>query len=136
MNSIFNASSLPVLEQVVSFAQKRHHILAGNIANLDTPGYQVKDLNLSKFHEKLRQAIQAKNEPNEPLSPGLSASRQGDPLREVTKNMEGMLFHDQNNVGMEQQVAALTKNQMMHNLALNIMENQIRLLETAISERV
>ncbi|MGY8767292.1 MAG: flagellar basal body rod protein FlgB [Pirellulales bacterium] len=136
MNSIFNANSLSVLEQVVSFSQKRHHILAGNIANLDTPDYKVKDLNLTKFQEKLQSAIQAKNEPNEPLSPGLSASRQGDPIREVTRNMEGMLFHDQSNVGMEQQVAAMTKNQMMHNLALKFMENQIRLLETAISERV
>ena len=119
-NSIFNASTLPVLEQVVNFAQKRHHLLAGNIANLDTPDYKVRDLNLSKFQEKLKSAIAKKSEPNAPLSPG----------------MEGMLYHDQSNVGIEQQVAALSKNQMMHNLALSLMENQMRLINTAISERV
>ena len=41
---IFGSTSIPILEQVVNFAEARHHVLAGNIANLDTPGYRVRDL--------------------------------------------------------------------------------------------
>ena len=44
--SIFGSTSIPVLEQTVHFTQARHNVLAGNIANLDTPGYQVRDLSV------------------------------------------------------------------------------------------
>ena len=46
----------PVLEQVVNFAQARHGVLAGNIANLDTPGYRVRDLSPEKFESDSKQA--------------------------------------------------------------------------------
>ncbi|MCC9605682.1 flagellar basal body rod protein FlgB [Blastopirellula sp. JC732] len=134
--SIFNAGTIPVLEQVLNFAQSRHNLLAGNIANLDTPGYKVRDLNLDQFQAKLREAIEEKNKPNEPLSPGLVATRDSDPMRRVKESIPGILFHDESNVGIEQQVMEMTKNQIMHNMAITIMEQQMRLLQTAISERV
>jgi flagellar basal-body rod protein FlgB len=49
--------------------------------------------------------------------------------------MQSILMHDDSNVGLEQQVAAISKNQMQHNLALTIMNAQFRQLQTAISER-
>lgn len=134
--SIFNASTIPVLEQVLNFSQSRHNLLAGNIANLDTPGYKVRDLNLNQFQSKLREAIEEKNKPNEPLSPGLVATRDSDPMRSVKESIPGILFHDESNVGIEQQVMEMTKNQIMHNMAISLMEQQMRLLQTAISERV
>ena len=44
LSGLFQATTIPVLEQMVSFAQARHIVLAGNIANMDTPGYQAHDL--------------------------------------------------------------------------------------------
>jgi len=135
-SSIFNASSVPVLEQVVSFAQKRHTILATNIANQRVPGYKGRDLNVGRFQEVLRGAIDKKNHPNENLSPGLVSTESGDPMREVRESLNGILFHDESNLDIERQVAELSKNQMTHNMALSIMESQLRLLSVAISERV
>ncbi|UUO07657.1 flagellar basal body rod protein FlgB [Blastopirellula sp. J2-11] len=134
--SIFNASTIPMLEQVLNFSQSRHNLLAGNIANLDTPGYKVRDLNVDKFQMKLREAIEEKNKPNEPLSPGLVSTRESDPMRSVKDSLPGILFHDESNVGIEQQVMEISKNQIMHNMAISLMEQQMRLLQTAISERV
>ena len=57
------STQIPVLEQVVNFSQARHGVLAGNIANLDTPGYRVRDLSPELFQERLKAAIQAKNTP-------------------------------------------------------------------------
>ena len=37
---LFESSTLPMLEQVVNFTEARHGVLAGNMANLDTPGYR------------------------------------------------------------------------------------------------
>ena len=36
LSGLFQATTIPVLEQVVCFAQARHNVLAANIANMDT----------------------------------------------------------------------------------------------------
>ena len=58
-----------------------------------------------------------------------------DPFGKVRDDLNNILYHDQSNVGLEQQVAEITKNHMQHNLALTIMNSQFRLLQTAVSER-
>ena len=54
LTSMFDNSTLPMLEQVVNFTQARHGVLAGNIANLDTPGYRARDLSPQEFQERLK----------------------------------------------------------------------------------
>src|SRR3954452_8922749 len=68
--SLFSASVIPVVEQAVKFGQARHNVLAGNIANIDTPGYRARDLSVEVFQPRLQEAIQVKNSPE---SPGMSA---------------------------------------------------------------
>ena len=53
ISSLFQGTSIPVLEQVVRFTEARHGVLAGNVANLDTPGYTTRDLSVDLFQEKL-----------------------------------------------------------------------------------
>ena len=50
--------------------------------------------------------------------------------------MKSILRHDGDDVSMEQQVNEIVKNQQQHNLAINIMSAQFRLLRAAITERV
>jgi flagellar basal-body rod protein FlgB len=58
-----------------------------------------------------------------------------DPFDKVRDGLNNILYHDKSNVGLEQQVAEITKNHMQHNLALTILNSQFRLLQTAVSER-
>jgi flagellar basal-body rod protein FlgB len=133
---MFQSSTIPILQEVVSFAQARHTVLAGNIANLDTPGYKVRDLSVEDFQERLQAAIQERHSPPEPRSPGEPSGRDGTNLAEISKNPKTILHHDQSNVGVEYQVTEMVKNQLQHNLALSLMTSQLRLLQTAISGRV
>jgi flagellar basal-body rod protein FlgB len=134
---IFSPTSIPVLQEVLNFTQARHGVLAGNIANMGTPGYQVRDLSQTEFQERLKSAIAAQNERQEPVSPGmLSDDEPGDPIKNVRDSLKTILYHDGTNVGLEQQVTEITKNQMLHNLAVTIMSSQFRLLQAAVSERV
>ena len=55
-DSWLSNSTLPALEQTAVFAQKRHQLLAGNLANLDTPDYQTRDLSLTEFQSQLKAA--------------------------------------------------------------------------------
>jgi len=142
LSSLFNSSTIPVVEQVVKFTEARHGVLAGNIANLDTPGYRTRDLSPEKFQERLRHAIQAQDEaaisPTYALNAqlaGIDIPSEGEGLDDVSDSLESILYHDDSNVGLEQQVAEITKNQAQHNLAISIMTSQFRLLRAAITER-
>jgi flagellar basal-body rod protein FlgB len=137
--NLFDSTTIPVLQEVVNFSQARHTVLAGNIANMDTPGYKVRDLSVEDFQSRLQQAIEVRRQPpasSETVSPGEIGLGGGEPMAEIAKNTKTIMHHDQNNVGMEHQVTEMVKNQMQHNMALSLMVNQFRLLETAISERV
>ena len=130
---LLNTTTTSVLEQVANFAETRHSILAGNVANLDTPGYRVRDLSVETFQQRLREAIEADRHPP---SPGIRGYATDEAMRRVRDSMQSILYHDQSNVGLEQQVTEIAKNQYMHNLAISIMRNQFRMLEVAVSERV
>lgn len=133
LNSIFESTTVPILEQVANFAQVRHGILAGNIANLDTPGYRVRDLDRSAFQARLRNAIETREAQAASLATQYSDSP--NPVAGVAQELEDILYHDDSTGGLEQQVTAISKNQLEHNLALAILSSQMRLLQTAISER-
>ena len=136
ISRILDNSTIPYLAETVNFAQARHTVLAGNIANLDTPGYKTRDLSESEFQQRLADAIQARQETHESLTSPLSPGGPSDPLRKVHDSLNSIMRHDEVNVGMEQQVLEVSKNSALHSLAVTIMSNQFQLLQAMISERV
>ena len=144
LEGMFDNSTLPMLEQVVTFTQARHGVLAGNIANLDTPGYRSRDLSPAAFQERLKDAIEEQHKAAERRAHATPYSRyESSPeprtvrrdFGKVANSLAGMLRHDDNNTSMEQQVTQIAKNQAQHNLALSLMTAQFRLLRAAITER-
>ena len=134
--SLFNATSLPALEEVVGFTQARHNVLAGNLANYGTPGYRVRDLSLDSFQERLKDAMETRDKKREPLSPGITGGEVDAKMKRVRDSFKDVLYHDETNVSLEHQVNEVSKNQLLHNMAITVMTSQYRLLQTAISERV
>jgi flagellar basal-body rod protein FlgB len=134
---LFASTNIPILQQVLNFAQARHGVLAGNIANINTPGYRTRDLSVEVFQQRLREAIdQSEKLDSQPLSAGTIPTDPQDPIRHVSESLTNLLYHDDTNIDLEQQVAEINKNQFLHGLALTVMTNQMQLLQTAISERV
>ena len=147
LSSIFQSSSIPVLEQVVNFTEARHGVLAGNIANIDTPGYKTRDISPALFQEQLKEAIDTRKEPVTPFDSRSFGLTSADVANEREKNQmaafnkvrdstKAILRHDGDDVSMEQQVNEIVKNQQEHNMAISIMSAQFRLLRAAITERV
>ncbi len=151
LSTLFNSSTVPVLEQVVNFTEARHGVLAGNIANLDTPGYKTRDISPVQFQKRLKEAVQHRREaaqsptytPHYDLagaqlagrSPSTGAITVYDGMNKVRESVKSVLYHDDSNVSIEQQVAEISKNQAQHNLAVSLMTAQFRLLRAAITER-
>ena len=67
-STLFKSTTIPVLQQAVQFNQARHAVLAGNIANMDTPGYRVRDLSVEDFQNQLREVIKKRHSPTQPES--------------------------------------------------------------------
>jgi flagellar basal-body rod protein FlgB len=139
MMGMFRTSTVPALEQTVAFAQRRHEVLAGNLANLDTPGYRTRDLSVADFQNALADSIEAAQHPSPGHAtavPGTgSPATRGDFMEGPRHAMEQVVFHDNSDVGLESQVTEMAKNQHLHNSAIALMRSQFGLLRAAISER-
>jgi flagellar basal-body rod protein FlgB len=83
LQGLFGSTNIPVLAEVLNFTQARQGVLAGNIANVNTPGYRLRDLSQTAFQEKLKDAIDQARASGQPLSPGIVHSEPGDPMRAV-----------------------------------------------------
>ncbi len=145
---------MPLLEHVVQFAQERHGVLAGNIANMNTPGYKTRDLSTEAFQSSLKRAVEASRQPQVRGSAGQAAllTEQGliasqtnttfgtmpgnDAYSEVRDAMKSILYHDGTDVSLEKQITEISKNQSQHNMAIRLMATQFNQLRAAISERV
>lgn len=136
---LFENTSMPVLEQVMAFTEERQHVLADNVANLDTPGYRATDLPVSEFTGALCEAIEQRDEStprrfrmrstqNINYERGMHASR-------VTVGGQ-MNFYDGGNRSVETLMNEMGKNALWHSAAVELFRQQGRLLETAIRERV
>ena len=134
--NIFSSTNIPALAEVLNFAEARHGVLVGNLANINTPGYRTRDLSVETFQQRLQEAMETSRKSGEPVSPGVMHADPGDPMRDVRESLTNILYHDDTNIDMEKQVAEITKNQFMHSLALTVMNDQFQVLLTAISERV
>jgi len=132
MFGIFSTTTIPALEQTLTFAQRRHELLAGNVANIDTPDYRAKDLDVADFQNALAESIhRAQQQPAHALSPVTRDDIYSGP-RAAT---EQVVFHDGSDVSLEHQVTELAKNQHLHSLAVTTMRSQFALLRAAITER-
>jgi flagellar basal-body rod protein FlgB len=127
---LMNQTNAPLLEQVLQFTAARHRLITENIANVDTPGYVQKDLDVRRFQGMLRQRV----EQGDRVAPG--AMGFDDVMGEVEHPTRGILFHDGNNRSMEQLASDQAKNAMLHNLVIELLRKQFAQMDMALKEKV
>lgn len=135
--------TLPLLEQTAAFGERRQQVLAGNLANIDTPAYRTRDLPVKKFNEALREQITGRSQskplsPSSPISPGQTTTVKSIP-RELYQAHEisdgSQSFQDGNNRSIERELTEMTKNVMLQQFSIELMTAQTNLLHAVISER-
>ncbi|TWU41738.1 flagellar basal body rod protein FlgB [Novipirellula artificiosorum] len=133
MLGIFQNSTIPALEQSLNFSERRHELLAGNLANLRVPGYRSRDLDVDGFQNALAESI--RNAEN-PVQQNVTGPVTRDDLYAGPRSAtEQVVYHDGSDVSLESQVTELNKNQHLHSLAITTMRSQFALLRAAITER-
>lgn len=133
MFGVIQNQTITALEQTLSFAQRRHELLAGNMANLDTPGYRARDLDVGDFQNALVESLAASKQ-TQPSGAARPVTRD-DVLSGPRAATENIVYHDGSDVSLEHQVTEISKNQHLHNLAITTMRSQFSLLRAAITER-
>ncbi|HID23749.1 MAG TPA: hypothetical protein EYP14_15310 [Planctomycetaceae bacterium] len=145
---LLDGSTIPILEKVAAFGERRHEVLAGNLANIDTPGYRMRDLPVAAFQKALAEATERLRSGQSigteasasPASAG-SASPDLDHLfppnlfRPSDAASKNLTFQDGNNRSVEYEVMEMTKNAMLQKYALQVMIAQMNLLQSVIAER-
>jgi len=148
LGSVLEGSAIPALEQTIQFAERRHALLATNIANASTPGYKTRDLSVKNFQSSLQEAISVTRNGEQELSVGGSSDSsngrsspiaglsKSQAMENVRESMKQILFHDGSDIGLETQVTEISKNQSMHSMAIAVMRNQMQQFSMAIRESV
>ncbi|CAA9393955.1 MAG: hypothetical protein AVDCRST_MAG64-1321 [uncultured Phycisphaerae bacterium] len=130
IDRLLNQGNAPLLEQWLRFTQARHRLIADNVVNISTPGYQPADLDEEKFQSLLRDRADARRA----AAPG--SVRFDDIGGEVAEPEQGILFHDGQPRSMERLMTDQAKNAMTHNLVIELLRKQYSALELALKERV
>jgi len=122
--SLFGGT-IELLRQAATFSTRRHELLAQNIANADTPGYQARDLG---FAHELSLAQQVK---------ALPASAIGTPDLDVRvlERPDSVVAPDGNSVDIDRQMMRVASNTLYHNTILQLLNGEFRSLKSAINGR-
>jgi flagellar basal-body rod protein FlgB len=146
IDSLFNTSTIPLLAKAAVFAERRHEVLAGNVANISTPDYRTRDLPVAEFRAALEEAVARKRPLDSSGRPAWSFSAGTRPAsaganfpQTLFQGLEAppktITFQDGNNRSIEKEVMEITKNSIMQTVAIELMNVQLNRLQAVISER-
>ena len=148
LDQLDTAGALPALDKAIRFAGARHTLIANNIANFETPGFQPRDVDPAAFQAELADAIDRRRAgENSSIGGGhgelnLRSTREVESLADgrielnPNTNSGNILFHDRNNRDLERTMQALVENASAFRVATDLLRNRTTLLRNAMAERV
>lgn len=116
MGMIDNAT-VERLGKFLDLAAYRASLIAGNMANVDTPGYRTRDID---FRAELRR---------------VSADEEVIPMPPMAREVRGLTERpDGNNVSLDRESLLLAETQLKFRTAVQLLRAEFRRLSTAINE--
>jgi flagellar basal-body rod protein FlgB len=113
-----------ILEGLLRFTNRRHGLIATNIANADTPDHRIRDLRFEQALEGASLALKATNHAH---------MGGGGPM--VATDMvieESEPWADGNNVELDMEVAKMTENALLHQAGVTMLTTKIRMFKNAL----
>lgn len=130
-----------MLKTRMHWHQTRHKVLAENVANADTPGYEARDLKALSFNRLMASASPR------PTRMVATAAARTDPRHlgaQMQPGMEGMrtqkgdsfeVTPQGNSVVLEDQMMEMASNQLDYDTATTLYSKSLNLLRTAVRRR-
>ena len=137
---VTDGTPISMLEKTLAFTESRNRMLAENVANILTPGYRTKQLDVSAFQKALGAAAEKRAKSGGGFE--LPATKQFRPdeggMLEVTPGVEppeNLLHQDGTNARIERQMAMLAENTMMTQATTSLLQQYYRTVSEAIRGR-
>ena len=122
-----------LLYKNLNYRAERQKVIAGNIANLDTPGFKTKDVSFDQAMQKaqnkndLQMVVTHKNHIPFELNNKQTTSK-----AEIYQ-VDGLVEqNDGNNVNLDQQISEMSKNAVMYDAITNAIKKDSRWFKTMI----
>lgn len=127
-------SQIPLFKALATrlgFLEQRQQVLAQNIANVDTPGYQPLDLKESSFQSELTgsfgRLMPVATHPND-IQPATGAGQ----FQTVKDTPSAEPKIDGNGVSLENELIKVSKTTLDHQAMVDLYRKQIGLIKTAL----
>ena len=115
--SLIDTPNVPFLERFLDLTTYRQTLLASNLANIDTPGYQTRDV---AFQSELAYA---------------SLTEYQEPLRPFARAVQGLMVRpDGNNVSLDREGLLLAQTQLQYKMAVELIRSEFRTIHGAIND--
>ena len=122
ISPLFGDAQYQAFKTTLDAAAARHKALAGNIANINTPGYQRQDIS-PVFQQELQKAIESGDtEKIQSLKPQVEKDLTAPALR-----MDG------NTVNLEREMVEMAKNSTQYEVSATFLAKHLANLRTAIT---
>jgi flagellar basal-body rod protein FlgB len=125
---------MAVLKKSLDLRAQKQQVIAGNIANAETPGYSARKLS---FEDDLRKAIaspqtegRVSNPKHFPLGSSGISGVQGTIVTERARNPIG----DGNSVSLDDEMLDLAENQLLFEAGSQILKKKLSMLKYAVSD--
>ena len=138
VSAITDRGATPALIKTLAYGEARLQMIAENVANIHTPGYRAKHLDVKAFQRALGDALDARRGDSTRLfavrvDGQVQTDRRGHLHVTPTEKPAGnVLFHDGTNLSIERQMADLAETGMMHELVTNLLRGRFHALRKAI----
>ncbi|MCK9275561.1 MAG: flagellar basal body protein [Syntrophales bacterium] len=116
MNALFGKTT-EMLSLLLGYHSERHKIISSNIANMDTPGYQPKDMIFDKE-----------------LAKKIASQRSGGEISVKEAADEGVFIvvNDGSRVNIDKEMSKLAENHLMYNLKAELLARKFRGLKDIV----
>lgn len=145
LRDLSSSGAMPAAEMLLKFAGQRQKIIANNIANIDTPGFQMKDANPQAFQKMLGDAIDGRRRKTgggfgqlewKETAEIKRLGRSNDFVLKPSNGGGGILHHDRNDRDLERLMQDMVENATAYRVAADLLRGQRNQLQNAISQRV
>ena len=128
-----------MLKSRLGYLSDRQRVIAENVANANTPGYQAQDLKPFSFHAQVQAASAAAGSVAAVPAGTMAMTRAGHmqpkgsrPGVRVTKSPDSEMTLDKNGVVLEDEMVKLTSTRMEYDAAVGFYQSSMNMLKTAI----
>lgn len=147
MKQLFDATT-GVLERAINLRCKRNSVLAGNIANVDTPGYRPRDMKFKKLMDSyMRKPAAPCLEATDPAHIVRGNSDSTPLIATDSRHFQATGLDDENSIveisteqgtpnslDLDQEMAKLSANNLQYQAAVSVLIKKFQGLMTAITE--